>query len=118
MKSHMLSRNFLQDYERLRLYISHGISASPEQTPSLDNARNLLNHLYSMSYANEKAIHELSSHLERVITQNLFTLRELRAPHEEIGVMIVNMQSYLYLIIEMSNKETQKLIEEYKRIYS
>jgi hypothetical protein len=117
MKSRMLSQQFLQDYERLMTYIFHGITPISGQPPSLDSAKNLLDRLQSLSYANEKTIHELSSYLERALTKNFFALKESGVSDEEIGIMTLDLQSYLYLIVEISNKETQKLIEKYKKAY-
>jgi hypothetical protein len=113
IKSRTLSRKFLQDYETLRGHVFHGFSTLPGQTSSLDSARDLLNRLHSISYANKKTIHELSLHFERVLTQNLFALKESGVSDEEIGIMVVNLQSYLRMIMDMSNKETHRLIVEY-----
>ncbi len=126
VQNRTLSQKFLQDYERLRAQFVHGVPVIPGQTPSqilaesdvssvLDNARDLLTRLHFISYANEKTIYELSANFEKIMLRNVENLREAQASAEAIGSMVANMQTYLRLIEAISNKEVEKLIEEYKR---
>jgi hypothetical protein len=79
---------------------------------ALDNARDLLMRLYSISYANEKMIYELLSNFERMMLQDLEILKQADVSAEAIGKLIANMELSLRQIQQISHNEVQKLLSE------
>jgi hypothetical protein len=68
--------------------------------------------LYSISYANEKMIYELLSNFERMMLQDLKSLKQAEVSAEAIGKLIANMELSLRQIQQISHNEVQKLLSE------
>jgi hypothetical protein len=126
VNDHILSQKFLQDYERLRAQLVHGVPLIPGQPLSqvlvgsgassvLDNAKDVLTCLHSICYANEKTIYELSSNFDRVMVHNVEALKEAQVSAEAIGNMVAHMKTYIRLAEEASKKEIERLIAESKQ---
>jgi hypothetical protein len=126
----ILSKKFLEDYEKLRedyrqgslpidIYIDmrnpqRGFAS--DNDPSLmRNTNDLLTRLHSISYANEKIIHELSVNFEMAMIRNLEILRGSGVSAEVIGSMMLKTNEYIRLIRETSNREVEQIIAEHKK---
>jgi hypothetical protein len=68
--------------------------------------------LSSISYANEKMIYELLSNFERMMLQDLESLKQAEVSAEAIGKLIANMELSLRQIQQISHSEVQKLLSE------
>jgi hypothetical protein len=68
--------------------------------------------LYSISYANEKMIYELLSNFERMMLQDLESLKQAEVSAGAIGKLIANMELSLRQIQQISHNEVQKLLSE------
>jgi hypothetical protein len=113
IETRMLSPKFLQDYDRLKDSLHHENSLS-----TLDNAKELLMRLHAVFYANEKAIYEMSSDLERAMIRNFEALKGYRVSSEAIGGMMLKMGAYIRWINDISYREVEQIIEEHKKTHT
>jgi hypothetical protein len=121
VETNTLSRNFLLDYDQLRKASRQGVFSfwrgfsDAAFSSSLRNVTELMNRLYSVSYANEKTIHESLSIFERIMIRNFEVLKEAKVSQEAMGRMIGQMHFQLRIMEEFYSKEVMRIIEENKR---